>query len=73
MPNDIEQAATLLPKKMIALRSVVARAKNEAFIYWGEQHPKTYLLAHNAVHALIANRMSGDAGFMAMWISPRGR
>ena len=61
---------TLLPKKMIALRRMVARAKNEAFIYWGEQPPKTYLLAHNAVHALIANRMSGDAGFMAMWISP---
>jgi hypothetical protein len=33
MPNDIEQAATLLPKKMIALRSMVARAKNEAFRY----------------------------------------
>src|SRR5262245_60860172 len=50
---------------------MVARAKNEGFIYWGEQHPQTYLLAHNAVHALIANRMIGDAGFMAMWISPR--
>jgi hypothetical protein len=54
---------------------MVARAKNEGFIYWGEQHPQTYLLAHNAVHALIANRMTGDAtgdaGFMAMWISPR--
>jgi hypothetical protein len=42
---------------------MVARAKNEGFIYWGEQHPQTYLLAHNAVHALIANRMIGDAGF----------
>jgi hypothetical protein len=62
---------TLLPKKMIALRSMVARAKNEAFIYWGVAHPKTYLLAHNAVHALIANRVSGDAGFTAIWISPR--
>ena len=50
---------------------MVARAKNEGIVYWGEQHPQTYLLAHNAVHALIANRMIGDAGFMAMWISPR--
>ena len=49
---------------------MVARAKNEGFICWGEEHPETYLLAHNPVHALIANRMSGDAGFMAMWISP---
>src|SRR5262249_42007771 len=60
---------TLLPK-MVSSGSMVARA-NEGFIYWGEEHPKTYLLAHNAVHALIANRMNGDAGFMAMWISPR--
>jgi hypothetical protein len=55
---------------MVSSGSMVARA-NEGFIYWGEEHPKTYLLAHNAVHALIANRMNGDAGFMAMWISPR--
>jgi len=58
-------------EKMVGSGSMVARAKNEGFIYWGEEHPETYLLAHNAVHALIANRMSGDAGFMAMWISPR--
>jgi CRP-like cAMP-binding protein len=37
---------------------MVARAKNEGFIYWGEQHPQTYLLAHNAVHALIAISVS---------------
>jgi len=50
---------------------MVARAKNEGFIHWGEQHPETYLLAHNGVHALIANRMIDDAGFTAMWIPPR--
>ena len=50
---------------------MVARAKNQGFIHFGEQHPETYLLAHNGVHALIANRMIGDAGFTAMWIPPR--
>jgi len=50
---------------------MVAKAKNEGFIHWREQHPATYILAHTAVHALIANRVIGDAGFMAMWISPQ--
>src|SRR5215831_16626217 len=51
--------------------SVVARVKNKGFIYWGEKHSQTYLLAHNGVHPVIANRVIGDAGFMAMWISPQ--
>jgi len=49
---------------------VVARVKNKGFIYWGEKHPQTYVLAHNAVNPVIANRVIGEAGFMAMWISP---
>src|SRR5262245_6881677 len=42
---------------------MVARAKNEGFIHWGEQHPETYLLAHNGVHALI--------GVAVGWIIPQ--
>ena len=49
---------------------MVARVKNKGFIYWGEKHPQTYVLAHNAVNPVIANRVIGEAGFMAMWISP---
>jgi hypothetical protein len=49
---------------------VVAKAK-KGFICWDEEHPATYLPTHNAVHPLIANRVVGDAGFMAMWISPQ--
>jgi hypothetical protein len=49
---------------------MVARAKT-GIIYWGEKHPKTYLLAHNGIHPVIANRVVGDAGFTAMWISPQ--
>jgi hypothetical protein len=49
---------------------MVAKAK-KGFICWDEEHPATYLPTHNAVHPLIANRVVGDAGFMAMWISPQ--
>jgi hypothetical protein len=49
---------------------MVAQAKNRGFIHWGEEHPATYLLAHNEVHAIIANRLNSDAGFKAMWVSP---
>jgi MFS family permease len=33
--------------------SMVARAKT-GIIYWGEKHPKTYLLAHNGIHPVLA-------------------
>jgi len=47
------------------------RANNKGVIYWSKQHPQTYLLAHNGVHPVIANRVVGDAGFIAVWISPQ--
>src|SRR5262245_56711420 len=56
---------------MVGLGTMVARAKNGRSIYWGEQHPQTYVLAHNGVNPVIANRVVGDAGFMAMWLSPK--
>ena len=50
---------------------MVARAKIKGFIHWSGEHPKKYVPAHNGVHPMIANRVVGDAGFIAIWIAPQ--
>jgi len=39
-------------------------------VYWGQKHPKDYLLAHNPVHPVDGKQQHGVNGFRAMWIRP---
>ena len=39
-------------------------------VYWGEEHPKDYLLGHNFARPTSKGQLHGTNGFRAMWIPP---